>query len=45
LELTELRYRGSGTDLTVGLVPRTRWTGGSMDDPDGITYMPNIPTE
>jgi aminopeptidase len=45
LELTELRYRGSGTDLTVGLVPGTRWTGGSMDDPDGLTYMPNIPTE
>jgi aminopeptidase len=45
LELTELRYRSSGTDLTVGLVPGTRWTGGSMDDPDGLTYMPNIPTE
>lgn len=45
LELTELRYRGSGTDLTVGLVPGTRWTGGSMDDPNGLTYMPNIPTE
>ena len=45
LELTELRYHGAGTDLTVGLVPDTRWTGGSMQDPDGVTYMPNIPTE
>jgi aminopeptidase len=45
LELTELRYRGSDTDLTVGLLPGTRWTGGSMNDVDGLTYMPNIPTE
>jgi aminopeptidase len=45
LDLTEVRYRGADTDLTVGLVPDARWTGGSMDDPDGITYMPNIPTE
>jgi len=45
LELTEVRYHGTGTDLTVGLVPGTRWTGGSMEDPDGVIYMPNIPTE
>jgi aminopeptidase len=45
LELTEVRYRGAGTDLTVGLVPDSRWTGGSLQDPDGVTYMPNIPTE
>jgi len=45
LELTEMSYRGSGTDLTVGLVPDSRWTGGSMEDPDGVAYMPNIPTE
>jgi aminopeptidase len=45
LDLTEVRYRGADTDLTVGLVPNARWTGGSMDDPDGVTYMPNIPTE
>jgi aminopeptidase len=45
LGLTEVRYRSADTDLTVGLVPAARWTGGSLDDPDGITYMPNIPTE
>jgi aminopeptidase len=45
LDLTELRYRGAETDLTVGLAPNTRWTGGGMDDPEGVTYMPNIPTE
>ena len=45
LGLTEVCYRSADTDLTVGLVPDARWTGGSMDDPDGVTYMPNIPTE
>ena len=45
LELTEVRYRGPGTDLLVGLVPDSRWTGGSIEDPDGIPYLPNIPTE
>lgn len=45
LDLTEVRYLGEGTDLTVGLVPDCRWTGGSLDDPDGLTYLPNIPTE
>ena len=45
LDLTELRYRGAETDLTVGLAPNVRWTGGGMDDPDGVAYMPSIPTE
>jgi aminopeptidase len=45
LEITELTYSGDGTDLTVGLIPDCRWTGGSVTDPAGITYMPNIPTE
>ncbi|GAA2866428.1 aminopeptidase [Actinoplanes cyaneus] len=45
LELTEVRYRGEGTDLTVGLIPGCHWTGGGMVDDAGIAYMPNIPTE
>src|SRR5262249_32238495 len=45
LELSSVHYVGPGTDLTVGLPPGARWTGGSLDDPDGVTYMPNIPTE
>jgi aminopeptidase len=45
LELTEVRYTGDGTDLTVGLIPGCRWTGGGMVDPAGIPYLPNIPTE
>ena len=45
LGLTEVRYHGTGTDLTVGLMPGTQWTGGGGYDPDGLAYMPNIPTE
>jgi aminopeptidase len=45
LALTEVHYVAEGTDLTVGLVPDCRWTGGGLDDPQGVAYMPNIPTE
>ncbi len=30
LELTEVRYQGEGTDLTVGLIPGCHWTGGGV---------------
>lgn len=45
LELTSVRYVGDGTDLTVGLIPGCRWTGGGLVDSAGVPYMPNIPTE
>jgi len=45
LALTEVRYVGEGTDLTVGLIPGCHWTGGGLVDPEGIDYLPNIPTE
>ena len=45
LDLTEVHYRSAATDLTVGLVPNSRWTGGGGEDPDGFSFMPNIPTE
>jgi len=45
LDLTEVHYRSAGTDLTVGLVPDSRWTGGGGEDPDGFAFMPNLPTE
>jgi aminopeptidase len=45
LDLTSVRYHGDGTDLTVGLIPGCRWTGGGLVDPDGLAYMPNLPTE
>ncbi|NMO51352.1 aminopeptidase [Actinoplanes sp. TBRC 11911] len=45
LDLDEVRYLGEGTDLTVGLVANSRWTGGGLTDEHGVAYLPNIPTE
>jgi len=40
-----LRYRGPGTDLTVGLLRTSRWLGGSSETAGGITFVANMPTE
>jgi aminopeptidase len=39
-----LRFRGPGTDLTVGLADRHEWAGGSEAARNGIVCNPNIPT-
>ena len=44
-DLDAVRYHGGGTDLTVGLIPGCRWTGGGLTTSDGRPYMPNMPTE
>jgi aminopeptidase len=40
-----LRFRGPGTDLSVGLSDGHLWSGGSEPAKNGITCNPNIPTE
>ncbi|MCA1570373.1 MAG: aminopeptidase [Chloroflexi bacterium] len=40
-----IRFRGDGTDLTVGLFPGAKWLGASESTPGGIKYTPNLPTE
>jgi aminopeptidase len=40
-----LRYEGPDTDLTVGLLPGTSWMAARFETIDGITHMPNLPTE
>ena len=40
-----LRYRGPGTDLTIGLLPTSRWAGGASDTASGIRFVANMPTE
>ena len=40
-----LHFDGPGTDLTVGLLPTSRWVSGTAETADGIRHMPNIPTE
>jgi aminopeptidase len=43
--IRSLRFRGPGTDLTVGLLPGSRWVGGADRRVDGLEHLPNIPTE
>jgi aminopeptidase len=40
-----LHYAGPGTDLTVGLLPGATWMAARFETADGITHMPNLPTE
>jgi aminopeptidase len=45
LAFEAIRFRGPGTDLTVGLYPGARWSGGGLSTVDGIAHVANIPTE
>jgi putative nucleotidyltransferase with HDIG domain len=45
LQLDEVRLRGPGTDLRIGLVPGARWECPQMTTPDGVAFLPNLPTE
>lgn len=40
-----IRYHGPGTDLTVGLLPASRWLAATFTTKDGIEHIPNLPTE
>jgi aminopeptidase len=40
-----LELHGPGTQLTIGLLPTSRWEGGSSTRRDGLPHLPNIPTE
>jgi len=40
-----IHLEGPGTDLTVGLLPTSEWSGGGDETADGIPHMANLPTE
>jgi aminopeptidase len=40
-----LRFRGPGTDLTVGLLPGGLWLAARDESASGIAHVANIPTE
>ncbi len=42
---TALHFHGPGTDLTVGLLPESRWKGVESVTAQGLTYVANMPTE
>ncbi|HJU37205.1 MAG TPA: aminopeptidase [Gaiellaceae bacterium] len=47
LELDAVHFAGPGTDLTVGLLPSSRFAkeGGGATTRTGIQHVPNLPTE
>lgn len=44
-QYASLRYSGPGTDLKVGLPPGHIWLGGEVAGDDGLSFIPNLPTE
>lgn len=40
-----VRFEGPGTDLTVGLLPTSRWVTAMDETVDGIRHLSNLPTE
>ncbi len=40
-----IRFRGPGTDLTVGLMPESRWQTGAETTLTGVDQVVNMPTE
>ncbi len=45
LRLDSVRFHGPGTDLTIGLLPSSRWIAARFATVDGIVHQPNVPTE
>ena len=40
-----LRFRGPGTNLTIGLTPAFSWGAGTLETAAGRVHVPNMPTE
>src|SRR5260370_28690451 len=43
--LDSLRYRGPGTDFTVGLLPTSIWKSAGERSAFAVDFVPNMPTE
>jgi aminopeptidase len=40
-----VRFTGPGTELTIGLLPHSRWNAARFETSWGRSYVPNMPTE
>jgi aminopeptidase len=40
-----VRFEGPGTDLTIGLLPSSRWRNATFSTVDGLDHRPNLPSE
>ncbi len=45
MNLKQLHYKSSVTDLTIKLVNKHIWVGGTMTNGEGHKFVPNMPTE
>jgi aminopeptidase len=45
MRVDAVRFRGPGTDFTVGLLPESRWQGVESKTALGLPYVANMPTE
>jgi aminopeptidase len=45
MRVDSIRFHGPGTDLTVGLLPESRWQGVESETAEGLRYVANMPTE
>jgi aminopeptidase len=45
LELDAIELHGPGTDLSVGLLPSSRWIAGDFTSRTGVRHLPNLPSE
>ncbi|MBA3841717.1 MAG: aminopeptidase [Actinobacteria bacterium] len=45
MRVDAIHFRGPGTDLTVGLLPESRWQGVESQTALGLPYVANMPTE
>jgi aminopeptidase len=44
-ELDAIHFEGPGTDLTIGLLPKSRWQSARFETSWGLRHVPNLPTE
>jgi aminopeptidase len=44
-ELDAIHFTGPGTDLTIGLLPKSRWMSARQETAWGQRHVPNLPTE
>jgi aminopeptidase len=40
-----IHLQGGGTDVTIGLLPTSKWVGGGEETVEGVFHMANLPTE
>jgi aminopeptidase len=45
LSLDAVHFEGPGTDLTIGLLPTSRWASALFTTVDGIQHLVNVPSE